>query len=90
MADNQNLVDATARAAIRAQTQTAIGLNIPVFTGVKPFTTNAEQWVQRVDNAIATGGWTNAQTIGFVTTALQDSALRWYDALSSRDLDNQD
>jgi hypothetical protein len=26
---------------------------------------------------------------GFVTTALQDSALKWYDALSSRDLDNK-
>ncbi len=43
-----------------------------------------------MDNAIATGGWTNAQTIGFVTTALQDSALRWSDALSSRYIDNQD
>jgi hypothetical protein len=43
-----------------------------------------------VDNAIATGGWTNDQTIGFVTTALQDSALNWCDALSSRDSDNKD
>jgi hypothetical protein len=43
-----------------------------------------------VDNAIATGGGTNALTIGFVTTALQDSAQKCYDALSSKDLDNQD
>jgi hypothetical protein len=28
-------------------------------------------------------------TIGFVTMALQDSALKWYDAFSSRDLDNK-
>jgi hypothetical protein len=35
------------------------------------------------------GGWTNDQTIGFVTTALQDSALKWHDALSSRDLDKK-
>jgi hypothetical protein len=42
-----------------------------------------------MENAIATGGWTNDQTIGFVTTALQDSALKWYDALLSRDLDNK-
>jgi hypothetical protein len=88
MAD-QN-VDAAARAAIRAQTQTAIGLNIPVFSGIKPYSINPEQWVQSVENAIATCSWTNDQTIRFVTTALQDSALKWYDALSSRDLVNKD
>jgi hypothetical protein len=60
-----------------------------VFSGVKPYSITAEKWIQRVENGIATGGWTNAQTIGFVTTALQDSALKWYDALTSRDLDNQ-
>jgi hypothetical protein len=38
---------------------------------------------------IATGGWINNQTIGFVTTTLQDSALKWYVALSSRVLDNK-
>jgi hypothetical protein len=54
MAD-QN-VGAAARATIRSQTQTAIGLKIPVFSGIKPFTINPEQWVQRVYNAIATGG----------------------------------
>jgi hypothetical protein len=70
MAD-QN-VDAAARAAIQVQTQTAIGLNIPVFLGIKPYSIDPEQWVQRVDNAIAISGWTNVQTIGFVTTALQD------------------
>jgi hypothetical protein len=43
-----------------------------------------------VDNALATGSWTNDQTIGFVTTVLQDSALKWYNALSSRDSDNKD
>jgi hypothetical protein len=48
MAD-QNM-DAAARAAIRAQTQTEIRLNIPVFSGVKSYTINPEQWVQRVDN----------------------------------------
>ena len=37
----------------------------------------------------ATGGWTKEQTIGFVSTAIQDSALEWYNALSSRDLDNK-
>jgi hypothetical protein len=31
---NPNLVDAAARAATRAQTQTAIGLNFPVFPGI--------------------------------------------------------
>jgi hypothetical protein len=30
------------------------------------------------------------QTIGFVTTALQEWALKWYNTLTSRDLDNQD
>jgi hypothetical protein len=84
-------VDVATRAAIRAQTKTAIGLNIPVFSGIKPYFINPEEWVQRVDNAIATtGGWTKKQTIGFVTNALYDSALKWYDALSSRDLDKKD
>jgi hypothetical protein len=65
-------------------------LNIPVFSGIKPYSINPELWVQRVDIAIAAGGWTNDQTIRFVTTALQDSALKWYDTLSLRDLDNKD
>ncbi len=82
-------VDASARAAIRAQTQTAIGLNIPVFSGIKSYSINPEKQVQRVDNAIATGGWSNDHTIGFVSTAPQDSALKCYHALSSRDLDNK-
>ncbi len=43
-----------------------------------------------VDNAIVSGAWTNAQTIEYVTTALQESALKWYDALSSCVLDNKD
>jgi hypothetical protein len=42
-----------------------------------------------VENAITMGGLTNNQTIGFITTALGDSALKWYYALSSRDLDNK-
>jgi hypothetical protein len=88
MAD-QN-VDATARAAITAQTQTAIGLSIPVFSEIKPCSINPEQWVQRFENAIVTVGWTNDETIVFITTGLQDSALKWYDALSLRDLDNKD
>ena len=57
MAD-QN-VDATAIAANLVQTHTAIGLNISVFSGIKPYSINPEQWVQRVDNAIATGVWAN-------------------------------
>ncbi len=71
MAD-QNM-DAAARAAIRAQTLTAIGLNIPVFSGIKPYSITPEQLKNN------TGGWTNDQTIEFVITAVQDSALKWYD-----------
>ncbi len=51
---------------------------------------SAEDWIQRVDTASATRAWTIAQAIGFVTTALGDSALKWYNALTSRDLNNQD
>jgi hypothetical protein len=47
-----------------------------VFSGIKPYSINPEQWILRVDNAIATGGWTNEQTIEFITTALQDSAIK--------------
>jgi hypothetical protein len=35
-------VDAAARAAIRAQTQKAIGLKIPEFSGNKPCSINPE------------------------------------------------
>ena len=43
MADaNPDIVDEAARAAIRVQTQSAIGLNIPVFSGVKPYSITAE------------------------------------------------
>jgi hypothetical protein len=82
MADAKpDIVDVSARAALHAQTHSKIGWNIPVFLWIKPYTLSAEQWVQRVDNDIGTGGWKNAQTIGFVTTALQDSALKWYDEI---------
>jgi hypothetical protein len=77
---NPIVVDSTARATIRAQTQTAISLNISVLSGIKPYTITAEQCIQRVDNAVATGGRTNAETIGFVTTLRQESALKWYGA----------
>jgi hypothetical protein len=40
---NPNVVDAAAREAIRAQTQTVIDLNIPVFSETKPYTITAEQ-----------------------------------------------
>jgi hypothetical protein len=60
MADaNPEIGDVATRAIIQAETQIAIGLNIPVFSGVKPYSITAEQWIQRVDNAKATGGWTN-------------------------------
>jgi hypothetical protein len=67
-----------------------IGLNIPLLLGVKLYSITAKQLIQRVDNTIATGGWTSAKSNGFVTTALQDTASKWYDALTSRDLDSQD
>ncbi len=53
------------RAAIQVQNQSAIGWNIPMFSGVTPHSISAEQWVKRVYNAIATGEWTNDQTIEF-------------------------
>jgi hypothetical protein len=46
-----------------------------VFSGVKPYSITAKQWIQRVYNATAIGDLTNAQTIGFLTTALQDAAF---------------
>jgi hypothetical protein len=46
MADaNPDIVDATSRATIHAQIQSAIGLNIPVFLRIKPKTISAEHWV---------------------------------------------
>ncbi len=69
-------IEAAARAAIRAQTQTQIGPAIPVFNGNKPFTIEPEQWIQRIEQAKRAGAWSNKQTMGLVSTALQDSALR--------------
>jgi hypothetical protein len=60
-----------------------------VFSGVKSYSVTAKQWIQREDNVMDTGGWTNARTIGYVTTALQDFALKWYDSLNLRGMDNQ-
>jgi hypothetical protein len=61
-----------------------------VFSGIKPYTIIAEQLTQRVKNAIAIEGETNPQTIGFVTAALQDLALKSYYGLSSHDLKKKD
>ena len=77
-------IDAAARAAIRAQTQTQIGLSIPTFNGNKPYSIQPEQWIQRITQAQTAGAWTNEQTMGFVATGLTDSALKWYNALEVR------
>jgi hypothetical protein len=61
-----------------------------VFSEVKPFSNRAKKWVQRVDNGIAIEDATNAQTIGFVKITLQVSSFKWYAALTSSHLDNQD
>ena len=63
-------IDAVARAAIRAQTQTQIGLSIPTFNGNKPYTIQPEQWIQRITQAQTAGAWSNEQKMGFVATAL--------------------
>jgi hypothetical protein len=68
-------IEAAARVAIRAQSQTQIGLSIPIFNGNKPYTIQLEQRIQRIQHAIQAGAWTNQLTIGYVSTALQDSAL---------------
>ena len=39
---------------------------------------------------LAEGRWTHTQKIGLVTAGFQDSALKWFGALISRDLDKQD
>jgi hypothetical protein len=54
-------IEAAARAAIRAQTQTQIGPAIPVFNGNKPFTIEPEQWIQRIEQAKRAGAWSNKQ-----------------------------
>jgi hypothetical protein len=59
--------NAAARAAIRAQTQTQIGLAILVFNGNKPFIIEPEQWIQRIKQAKRAGAW----SMGFVSTALK-------------------
>ena len=83
-------IDAAARAAIRAQTQTQIGLSIPAFNGNKPYTIQPEQWIQRITQAQTAGAWTNEQTMGFVATGLTDSALKWYNALEVRGINPQE
>ncbi len=60
MADaNLDIIDAAARNALPAQKQTAIALNFPLFSAIKPYSITTEQWIQRVNNAVATGGLTN-------------------------------
>ena len=79
-------IDAAERAAIRAQTQTQIGLSIPTFNGNKPYTIQPEQWIQRITQAQTVGAWSKEQTMGFVATSLTDSALKWYNALEVRSI----
>ena len=80
------IIGAAATAAIRANTQTQIGLSIPVFTGVKPYQVTPEQWIQKVEHAKLAGGWDAQQTIGFVAGAFGDEALKWYNALETREV----
>ena len=79
-------IGAAATAAIRANTQTQIGLSIPVFTGVKPYTITPEQWIQKVEHAKLAGGWDADQTIGFIAGAFGDLELNWYKSLETREV----
>jgi hypothetical protein len=55
---NPDSVDAVARAVNQAWAQAP--LDLILLSGTKPYYITAEQCIQRVGNAIATGGWTNA------------------------------
>ena len=79
-------IHSAARGAIKAQTQTAIGLAILLFNWIKPYTVSPEQWIQ----CKSSWRWANEQTIIFNNTALQDLALKWYYSVKARWMDNKD
>ena len=62
-------------------------MSLPCFNGEKPFTITPEQWIQRVDNARQAGAWTAEQTMGFITSAITGDALKWYNSLKTRGID---
>ena len=44
-------------------------------------TITGRQWIERVERAIVATGWTDAQTMSFVASALRGSASDWYTIL---------
>ena len=64
---------------------------LPIWSGdVKKDGYTCEQWVERVDRARATAGWTPQQTMAYVYNALRGSALLWYEALPRYGIDDKD
>ena len=63
---------------------------LPIWSGdPKKDGYTCEQWVERVDRARGTAGWTPQQTMSYVYNALRGSALLWYEALPRYGVDDR-
>jgi len=64
---------------------------LPIWSGdLKKDGYSCEQWVERVQRAKDTAGWTPGQTMSFVYNALRGSALLWYEALPRYGVNDKD
>ena len=64
---------------------------LPIWSGeLKKDGYTCEQWVERVNRAQTTAGWTPQQTMAYVYNALRGSALLWYEALPRYGVDDKD
>jgi hypothetical protein len=63
---------------------------LPIWSGdIKKDGYTCEQWVERVQRAKDTAGWTPQQTMSYVYNALRGKALLWYEALPRYGIDDR-
>jgi hypothetical protein len=63
---------------------------IPIWMGNGKDQFTAEHWIKRLENAKASNGWTDLQTVNFAHSALRDKALMFRDYLESERLNPND
>ena len=63
---------------------------IPIWMGNGKDQFTAEHWIKRLENAKASNGWTDLQTVNFAHSALRDKALMFRDYLEDERLNPND
>jgi hypothetical protein len=63
---------------------------LPVFSGDPKDQFSAEHWIERIQRAKTSSGWTDDQTNTFIYNALRGNALLWYDSLRRTGINRDD